>query len=423
MLWHDRDDYRDDYDGDRAVDDDEDDDVGSWTSKSKSSSSLSRQERLLAAEMAEQCLRELIEEEDARRDAIIDRVNVVDDNNGKIDDHEDHYDEDENDDDRRGGYGRRTPKSNSTTTSPYLYYLVIRAWLNVDGGADRRDGRYLRHASSLLDLMERRSTKTMATSSSSVSTICDRDVHGLARCYAIVLDGHCKSKLDGSEIRAEGVLRRMMGSVAMMTDLSGGGTSSSSSGGIGGGSSIVRHYNDVINRIATGGKSNAGREAERLLDELIGLSSSSHRVGRGWSDAVAPNRTSYNAVMKAYANARGGKREDAISNIERILGIMEGQSPSSGISPDKISYTTLLTAYSSGGNGVGAESCPVDAGERAEGLLERMTREYVETGNADVKPDTVTYNAVLKVWYVLTVIIIGHTSHPSCARLIHPPFH
>jgi hypothetical protein len=31
-------------------------------------------------------------------------------------------------------------------------------------------------------------------------------------------------------------------------------------------------------------------------------------------------------------------------------------------------------------------------------LLERMTNAYVESGNADVKPDTVTYNAVLKVW-------------------------
>ncbi len=421
MLWHDRrrDDRidDDDYYCNDNRDDDADGDVGNGASESNLhsysySASLSRRERLLAAEMAEQCLRELIEEEDARRAAGTTYRITIDDDRGRIDDDDAHVD-------WGGGHGRTSPSilpssslsKTSTTTSPDLYYLVIRAWLSVDGRADRTDGRYLRHASSLLDLLERRSkatattTMTMTSSlSSSTSTMRDRDLRGMARCYAIVLDGHCKSKLDGSEIMAEGVLRRMMGNAAMMTESSGGGTSSS--GERLGASSIVRHYNNVINRIALGGKANAGREAERLLDELIGLSSSSSsRAMGGWSDAVVPDRNTYNSVMKAYANARGGKREDAISNIERILGIMDGRSLSSGISPDKISYTILLTSYSSGGG----ELCPIDAGERAEGLLDRMSREYFENGNSDIKPDTVTYNAILKVWYVLTVIIIGYS--------------
>ena len=43
---------------------------------------------------------------------------------------------------------------------------------------------------------------------------------------------------------------------------------------------------------------------------------------------AAPDRNSYNAVMKAYANARGGRREDAIANVERMLEVMEGRSKS-----------------------------------------------------------------------------------------------
>ena len=399
--------------------------------------SLSRRERLLAAEMAEQCLRELIEEEDARRSAAVARgvasFNVDDegeegDGGGDVDD----------DDGGGGRAGSRTmikAATATTTTSPDLYYLVMRAWLSVDkGGSSGRNhrgggggdgGRYLRHASSLLDLMERRYSAAAAAAAAAAAVAPrstnddDGDAMGRARCHALVLDGHCKSRLEGSEIRAEGVLRRMLSNNAATTTTTteGGGNSGgvddigeyhSKGAAAGGAASIVRHYNNVMNRIASGGKPNAGAEAERLLDELIGTPSPLH-----------PDRNSYNAVMKAYANARGTGWEDRISNIERILGIMEGRSKSStegvggeragkgrrDIAPDKVSYTTLLTAYARGAGGdygVGgghspsssssSSSCGVDAGERADMLLERMS------GNADVKPDTVTYNAVLKVW-------------------------
>ena len=457
LLWWDNDDDDDDDDGVEGGE------LGGGNGGL--GASLSRRERLLAAEMAEQCLRELIEEEDARRSAVVARVASFD-VDVDVDDEEDDGGGDVDDgDDGGGGRGRRTMMTTTaatTTTSPDLYYLVMRAWLNVDkggssgrnhrGGGDGDGGRYLRHASSLLDLMERRFSSSSSSSAGAAGAGAaaavaprsmdddDGDAVGRARCYALVLDGHCKSRLEGSEIRAEGVLRRMLSNNAATTTMTGAGCNSgdvdhskgaaAAAGAGGGAASIVRHYNNVMNRIASGGKPNAGAEAERLLDELIGTSSpgsspspsgSSRRRHRTRIAGVHPDRNSYNAVMKAYANARETRGEDRISNVERILGIMEGRSKSSSseggdggdagrgrrdIVPEKVSYTTLLTAYASGGrgnDGVGkayspSSSCGVDAGERAEMLLERMTNAYVESGNADVKPDTVTYNAVLKVW-------------------------
>ena len=118
---------------------------------------------------------------------------------------------------------------------------------------------------------------------------------------------------------------------------------------------------------------------------------------------LAPDRTTFNTVIKAYANAGG---ENAIANAERILSVMENYRPPpsqkqsvrkiTNIAPDKISYTSVLMAYASN-NG---KRKRMDAGERAEELLGRITKLYEEggSGGGDVKPDTVMYNSVLKVW-------------------------
>ena len=307
------------------------------------------------------------------------------------------------------------------TTSPDLYYLVIRAWLSVDGRYDR-DGGHLRHASSLLDLMERRSSSSSSRD----------DAGGRARCYATVLDGWCRVRPRRRGGQGPGPRTFFDGRWRINAIIARGGADDDDVGERdAAGATILRQYSKVMNRIASGGKPNAGGEAERLLNELISFSSSftssssssssssslsssssSRRHGRGRGMGAAPDRNSYNAAMKAYANAWGGRREDAIANVERMLEVMEGRSKShpsrassstgvnggGRIAPDKISYTTLLTSYANGG---GDDTCGVDAGERAERLLERMMEAYVKGGNKNVKPDTVTYNAVLKVWCVM----------------------
>ena len=44
----------------------------------------------------------------------------------------------------------------------------------------------------------------------------DGNALGWARCYALVLNGHCRLRLKGLEIRAKGVLCRMISNAATM---------------------------------------------------------------------------------------------------------------------------------------------------------------------------------------------------------------
>ena len=379
----------------------------------------SKQERIMAAEMAEQCLRELIEEEDARRLLLYMQQR------------------------------QQTTIHDTATeivtmiTTPNLYHLVIRAWLHVVVDDNAVDGRYLRHATSLLDLMERRmmvpqsssSSRTQLTIANEIETATavakprtvsskQRQQRDRIKCHELILNGWCKSKHNGAEIIAEEILHRLLSLITTTTTTTKVATADAKTTpmsmmnnnfGI-----VRRHYNNVINRIAASRKIDAGVHAERLLFELINLSSSSSLNG-GKRGRGGPDRNTYNAVMKAYAkahsssssssststrsgnsgnnNSNNNNNNDAIANIERILQMMDTQSKLHGnnnsdaqITPDKISYTILLTAYASSSNNDN------DMGKKAEEILQHMTREYTVNGNMNLKPDTVTYNAVLNVW-------------------------
>jgi hypothetical protein len=190
-----------------------------------------------------------------------------------------------------------------------------------------------------------------------------------AKCYVAVLDGWCKSPFKDAELHAEGMLRRMT-SLKIYNS---------------------KHYNNVMNRLASGAKSNAGAEAERLLNEMIEM----YKAG---NLAVTPNRNSFNTVIKAYANS-GGK--NGARNAKRILGMMENPSKfglgeiASEIEPDRISCTSIMMAWA---NSNDAGGCEVDAGEKAEQLLRRMEGKFASKGDVNMRPDTATYNAVIKVW-------------------------
>ena len=236
------------------------------------------------------------------------------------------------------------------------------------------------------------------------------------KCYAIILSAWCTSKSRGSEIQAEEILHRMV--QVYRQGLSGSGSGSS------GNHQMVRYYNNVMNRIANSGKTNAGSEAERLLNDLIGLYYKQQEEENGEKDdarsdsrsssptkklnsrtvVVAPDRNTFNTVIKAYVNAGGGSSKDACStnNINRILQMMEDPSilslPNSiarQIKPDKITYTSIIMGLAANNN-----NNDKDAGKKAEEILQRMIdmSRNDNDDNRDVKPDTVTYNAVLKVW-------------------------
>eukprot|EP01082_Thalassiosira_pseudonana_P009629 g8420.t1 g8420 contig3:53576-56252(-) len=259
-----------------------------------------------------------------------------------------------------------------------MYHSVIQAWVKTGSHSG------LLHASSLLDYME--------------SNIDEELIPSSVKCYVTVLDGWCKSRSKGAEVKAEEMLDRIDGIGGKRRD-----SSDNDDGTLQDGTSTaldthnnnnkdVRYYNNVMNRIATSGKSNAGQEAERLLKNLI------DQYKRG-DKSMAPNRSSFNTVIKAYANT-GGK--NAARNAKRILNMMENPSSlglqdiSTEIEPDKVSCTSILMAWANSGHG-GDGLCEVDAGEKAEQLLERMEGMY-RRGNREIRPDTVTYNSVIKVW-------------------------
>lgn len=391
-------------------------------SKSNGVILLSKQERIMAAEMAEQCFRELIEEEDARRLL---------------------YMQQQQQQQQQTTIHDTATEIVTMITTPNLYYLVIRAWLYVVVDNNTDDGRYLRHATSLLDLMERRmmvlqssSSRTQRTIANEIETatavtkpqtvLSKQQQQDCIKCYELILNGWCKSKHNGAEIIAEEILHRLLSLITTTTTtkVATADAKTTPISTINNNFGIVRHYNNVINRIAASCKIDAGVHAERLLFELINLSSSSSSssLNGGKQGRGGPDRNTYNAVMKAYAkahsissssststrssnsgnnnnNSNNSNNNDAIANIERILQMMDTQSKLHGnnnstaqITPDKISYTILLTALRSSSNNNN------DMGKKAEEILQHMTREYTVNGNMNLKPDTVTYNAVLNVW-------------------------
>ncbi len=342
-----------------------------------------------------------------------------------------------------------TPKNRLQRSSTHTHQ-VIKAWAKTGNYND------LLRASSILDNMELTHSKDKRFLRSSI------------RCHASLLDAWCKSRAPGAEIKAEQLLMRMEATfskfhrdslnyqyggnkisndsihndsdhIEMSYDKrenNGGNPKNTSKTNVAANKSSfdklrsgngmdIRHYNNVMNRIATSNKPNAGREAERILQHLI-------EIYKTYGDeSVAPNKSSFNTVIKAYAKS-GGKA--AARNARRILNMMENpksifaepvvegvsdngvvgnnavpivvndekrDSDDRGndetktlenIEPDKVSCNSLLLAWANSGER--------DGGEKAEQLLERMEEVYKRSGNAAIKPDTLTYNAVIKVWYV-----------------------
>jgi len=281
---------------------------------------LTKKEKVLAAEMAERCLRHLIE-----------------------------------------GRG-------CDTVSMDLYHSVITAWVKAGSYSD------LVHAASLLDYMENNGRNNIPVDRSNSSYI--TTPKSITKCYVAVLDGWVKSPFEDAAIKAEEVLRRMVSL----------------------GIHSVKHYNIVMNRLATNGKTDSAVQAERLLNEMIDM----YKSGA----TIAPDKNSFNTVIKAYAYL-GGKYGSR--NAKRIFSMMEYPSKYGlqglDIKPDKVSCTSIMIAWA---NGDADGACDVDAGRKAEQLLKRMDEAYKINGNEGMRPDTATYNALLKV--------LGKCGHPQSAQ-------
>mmetsp|Transcript_2984 Transcript_2984/g.3443 ORF Transcript_2984/g.3443 Transcript_2984/m.3443 type:complete len:275 (-) Transcript_2984:417-1241(-) len=100
-------------------------------------------------------------------------------------------------------------------------------------------------------------------------------------------------------------------------------------------------------------------------------------------EELRPNRVTYNSLMNCYARSSD---PSALSKAESILNKMQ-TSESKRDQPDTISYTTFLNVL--------AKSRDVNKATRAWQIVQDM-EEINRKGNHYVKPNTVTYDTVLR---------------------------
>jgi pentatricopeptide repeat protein len=93
---------------------------------------------------------------------------------------------------------------------------------------------------------------------------------------------------------------------------------------------------------------------------------------------------SYATLILTYA--RGGQYQKG----EELLEHMEISGKTTGIYPNDICYNTILDAYS--------QAASVEAAQRAEALVEKMTQLSKSGENKLAAPDRVSYTSVIKAW-------------------------
>lgn len=140
-------------------------------------------------------------------------------------------------------------------------------------------------------------------------------------------------------------------------------------------------YNVVLDSWSKSGEDGAANRAEEILCSMETM------YANGDTD-VRPNRASFNSVIKAFVKA--GDKHYAVSKAEAIIGRMTmlSQTDDGYLPPNRRGYNLLLYAL--------ANSDLVDAGERAEAILQHMST----TASVDKKarPDINSYNLVIKIW-------------------------
>ncbi len=158
-------------------------------------------------------------------------------------------------------------------------------------------------------------------------------------------------------------------------------------------------YNTLINCWSNSGHINSAKESERILQDMEEKQktmiennnkerkkTTSKQASKDIDDVaivVAPNRRTYNSVLKAYAKS---KLPDAPKRAFSILNYML-QAGRKEIQPDVISFTTVLDVW--------AKSKEENKAAQAQAILHKMNEFYVQTGDASLRPNAVTYNAVL----------------------------
>ena len=144
----------------------------------------------------------------------------------------------------------------------------------------------------------------------------------------------------------------------------------------------VLSFNTLLNAYSNSGRPDAGRNAERILDWMEQLSSSSQE-GEGLNHNLSPDVYSYTAVIDAYSKSKSPDRAEAV--LSRLL---QRQKEGYNVAPTVVTFTAVLHAISRrSGNST----------DRAVAVIDLM-EELHSSGVVDVAPTTATYNALLNVW-------------------------
>lgn len=141
----------------------------------------------------------------------------------------------------------------------------------------------------------------------------------------------------------------------------------------------VISYNSVINAYAQSGIKGGGFKdpsvhAERLMSQMV-------------DKGLKPNTITYNTLLRCILKEVGSKQskqyvEKKIDQAEGIIAIMEKK----GLA-NTISYNTVISIIS--------KSNLQDAAERAELWLQHMKELYVSTSNIKIQPDACSFNSVI----------------------------
>lgn len=103
---------------------------------------------------------------------------------------------------------------------------------------------------------------------------------------------------------------------------------------------------------------------------------------------VKPDTYTYNTLINALAKSGDG---GAAARAEEILAIMEQrfQAGDKSFKPNTRSHTSVIDAW--------AKSGEAGAARRAEHILNNLKTLFETTGDADIKPNVYTANAVMNV--------------------------
>ena len=125
---------------------------------------------------------------------------------------------------------------------------------------------------------------------------------------------------------------------------------------------------------ARSGQPDAGKYAERLLDEM--------------SEYVKPNARTYSIVIDAWSRSFG--RDDSAERAHALLIEMENLADEGDTSmrPNYVTYSTAINAYAL------SQSEPFKA-HKAFALLQRMIQQSTKNKDPTIRPNCVTYNTVL----------------------------